>query len=573
MACWLWECRSKLKSSDVDQSRVDDLFESALDSCLLLILLKPSGDVPPALTVVQHGSVPYLSDERQTRRRMWGKVVALIRAVIRWRRVTADRSMVEETMITVPRFIRAMLRQKTDVGESHQQSRGEDRNCHSKDLVACPRVLLVLILDNHQRATARAFGLRFLCMLARALQDCSLLADALIPLVTALQTPRLVDRHILTHLQGVSHRVTGRVKETFQVLLGDLVGILREFCLARDVKPHINDEETSMKTETETETETLIQRNESDVDGGTHRNVDCHTVFILLKIWGLTVRREDWNFIEATGIIGIAAKVSTQSETNILPKSDAGVSSAVKRTGDKKKMDERISRNCRATRPQAHGSNKQEQSSISVLCHSTARTLFRSLIIQLPGTVHIPNTNLFTEPLQLNSIFGVLHEELSHCVSRAKSKAKTLGHEWRRGSSQGGDMKPYRDCTRAEAILEFASPLIGGFSDSPSHVRATPRGQGLGTGALSHKRRCQELINSPRRLMNMEDGLIFPAEKVLSNPRGSDFSITFWLLLGQDRTGHRRTVLARGQGSDRWPVIMLRGTDNRLEVRTAHNSE
>lgn len=569
MACWLWECRSKLKSSDVDQSRVDALFESASDSCLLLIVLKPSGEVPPALRVVQRGASPSPSIERQTGRRMWRKVVALIRAVIRWRGVMSDRSLVEETVTTVPRFMQAMLRRKTDVGESRQQSRGDERNCHSRDSVECPRVFLVLILDNHRRAAARASGLRFLCVLAHALRARSLLADALIPLVPALQTPRLVDRHILTHLQGVSRRVTVMVKETFQVLLGDFVNILREFCLARDTMRHMNDEETSMKTETGT----LIQRNESDVDSGTHRNVDCRTVLVLLKIWGLTVRREDWSFVGATGIIGVAATVATQSETNTLPKSDAGVNSAVKRIGDNTKVDEGISRNYRATCPQAHGSNEQDESSISVVCHSAARTLFRSLIIQLPGTVHILTHILSVEPLQLSSIFEVLHGELNHCVSRAKSKAKNLGRESRHGSSRGEGSTHDRDRTRAEAILEFAPPLIGAFSDSPPHVRATPRGPGLGTGGLSHKRRCQELINSPRRLMNIEDGLIFPAEQVLCNPRGSDFSITFWLLLGQDRTGHRRTILARGKGSERWPVVLLRGTDNRLEVKEAYSSK
>ncbi|CAN0510075.1 unnamed protein product, partial [Ectocarpus sp. 12 AP-2014] len=30
--------------------------------------------------------------------------------------------------------------------------------------------------------------------------------------------------------------------------------------------------------------------------------------------------------------------------------------------------------------------------------------------------------------------------------------------------------------------------------------------------------------------------------------------------------GHHRTVLARGHGSERWPVVLLRNTDNRLEV-------
>ncbi|CAM9106802.1 unnamed protein product, partial [Hapterophycus canaliculatus] len=114
-------------------------------------------------------------------------------------------------------------------------------------------------------------------------------------------------------------------------------------------------------------------------------------------------------------------------------------------------------------------------------------------------------------------------------------------------------------------ILEFAPPLIGGFPDSPPHDGGTAAGKAYGVGA-SHKRRSQELVSGPRRFMNMEDGLIFPAEHVLSNPRGSDFSITFWLLLAQDRTGHHRTVLARGQGSERWPVVLLRNTDNRLEV-------
>ena len=63
----------------------------------------------------------------------------------------------------------------------------------------------------------------------------------------------------------------------------------------------------------------------------------------------------------------------------------------------------------------------------------------------------------------------------------------------------------------------------------------------------------------------MEDGMQIPAEQLLANSKGPDFSITFWLYLSQDSTGKRRTILTRGYKNERWPVILLRD-DRRLEV-------
>jgi len=139
-----------------------------------------------------------------------------------------------------------------------------------------------------------------------------------------------------------------------------------------------------------------------------------------------------------------------------------------------------------------------------------------------------------------------------------------------------------RQSTRAALLSTEAADRIGpgskvkGNGKEGSNVDADDNGQsdvdggavGMGRGGIlpSHRKRCQELIGSPRRFMNMEDGFVFPAEHLLANPRGSDFSITFWLYLTQDSTGKYRTILTRGQRSERWPVVMLRDVDRRIEI-------
>ena len=560
MASWLWQCRSNLKSSDVDQSRIDALFEEAVDSCLLLILFKPAGEVPPAIEAAQRETTPYISAARLTARKRWQMAAGLVRAVVRWRTVLTGRSVVEAVATSVPRFMRAMLQRRADVGDPQQISGHEDNFYDSTGPAECLRVLLVLVLDNHQRAVARASGLRFLCVLAGALRTRSFFADALGPLVSALQTPLLVDRHILTHLCAVGRGVTFGVTATFQALLDKLGNILRE-SLADDIAVSTNDVATSATKES------IIQG--KGREGDTQRNFDCRTVLVLLQVWALTIRPEDWSFVEASDIIGTVSRVAAQCEINGRITDDRRVPSATKTFDEIIRADGMISRKLRATQAQVYGAHEQKQKCPLAICISAARALFCSLVMQLHGTARVSSSLLRAESPQLDSIFEVLYGELDECVSRARAKTRRPRHEPRRESGRGGVGAHFRDRTPSQAILEFAPPLIGGFPDSPPHVRMRATNPGSGTGSSLHKRRCQELVNSPRQLMNMEDGLVFPADHVLTNPRGSDFSITFWLFLAQDRTGHRRTVLARGQESERWPVLLLRSTDNRLEVRVA----
>jgi hypothetical protein len=61
----------------------------------------------------------------------------------------------------------------------------------------------------------------------------------------------------------------------------------------------------------------------------------------------------------------------------------------------------------------------------------------------------------------------------------------------------------------------------------------------------------------------------FPCEQLLRGGAGGgsgDFSLCLWVLLARGPTGSHRTLLTRGRGAERWPAVLLRDADCRLEV-------
>lgn len=550
MAGWLWHARSKLRSADAPQSKVDALFEEAANSCLVLMLFRPVGSVPPALIPNLPQGSPSGSlrvNAQLTARRRWRKAVAVVRVTIRWRAFISGR-MGDCILAAIPRFVRAMLRRASDTEGPQELSTSGGEGCLS--------TLLVLVLDNHQRAVARAAGIKAFSASAGSLRTRSLLADVLLSLAPAMQTPHLVDRHILSHLAAVGGGVSLGVTTAFRALLNELLRLLWQICQLREGEA---ERASSCVAGRVTTWDKLAQTNECK--SSMPRWFDARTVLVLLEVWGLTINPEDWQFMETAGVIGALSHVAAA------PLSASGhITAGGERCDDLMKEDEIASRKGRASQRQDKAASTDQRHRPLATCRAAAWTLFRALIIQLHG---IPLTTRFAahDPPQLDSIVEVLRTELTQCVTKATVKSCVADGEPECGVRRGGGAgRQYRDRTPSQVILEFAPPLIGGFPDSPPHGRGTVTSKVYGAGA-SHKRRCQELVSGPRRLMNMEDGLTFPAEYVLSNPRGLDFSITFWLLLAQDRTGHHRTVLARGHGSERWPVVLLRSTDNRLEVR------
>ena len=567
MVGWLWHSRSKLKSSDTSQSNVIALLEEAADACLVLIMFRPVAVVPPAFVPGrQDASRGTLSVLQGTARRRWRKTGAAIRAMIRWRSVVSGRFATEASGV-VPRFMRAMLRGKTDSAVPQESAWGDGEISCGESSVARLSVLLILVLDNHQRAAARTCGLQSFRTLVEMVRTPSLLADILIPLAPAMQTPQLVDRHILTHLSAAGRSVTLGVTAAFQALMCELLRLAEESCLSEKQEDEGVASSTGVSDKMSTGSE--VSRS-SGCNYPMPRLFDVRTILVMLEVWGLDVRPEDWGFMETAGIIRIVALVAS-APLRVDGDSSTEGSTGVDTSGraDSTREHEPTLRRGHASQPGkkvtlAASSDRIQRSSSTY--RAAAWTLFRALIIQLHPMALVTRVTGTTSP-QATSIMEVLHKELTKCVGKAQATSGDTNSGARRGGYRwDGEDSKHRDRTPSQAILEFAPPLIGGFPNSPPHAQATSGVKMYGAG-VSHKRRCQELVSSPCRLMNMEDGLVFPAEHVLSNPRGSDFSITFWLLLAQDQTGHHRTVLARGHGRERWPVVLLRNTDNRLEVR------
>lgn len=479
--------------------------------------------------------------------------------------------MEKDAAAAVPRFMRAMLRRNTDPERARETPSAEDSKYQMRNLSAgCLSVLLILVLDNHQRAVARASGLRSLRMLTEGLQTRSLVTDVLLPLAPALQTPWLVDRHVLTHLSTVGCDITQAVTVAFRSLMSRLLHIIREMCRSQggrgeDVTKLIRPGGTAINND-------MAEAQCSARTGNSSRLCDHRTLLVLLDILGLTIHPEDWSFMESADVVGAIALVAGLSAVQGEGTPEGGPPARATNCGGIIKAGDMKTKGSCDSYMQVH-ETPAKQPRLLATCHTAAWILLRALILQLHrvastigmGSV-VGAASPEAESAPLASVLDVLRTDLNQCILRLKSEITcTLGKQERKPGRGGWVGSRPRDRKLSQAILDFAPPLIGGFSDLPHHTRVSCGGTAPGV-AGSHKRRCQELVSSPRRLMNMDDGLMFSAEDVLSNPRSADFSITFWLLLLQDRTGHHRTVLARGCGSERWPVILLRNTDNRLEV-------
>ena len=218
-------------------------------------------------------------------------------------------------------------------------------------------------------------------------------------------------------------------------------------------------------------------------------------------------------------------------------------------------------------------------------CISSAWLLLRLLASRIPGIENsraqkqqsptILACRLSWSEL-LKPVFDVLHEEARESIYKVRrfTRAPLLASQDipASGSAQATGGAGSAD----QGLNASAGTSRMGITESVTDIHTdtsaatVPLGPACTLGAgltASHRKRCQELIGSPRRFMNMEDGFVFPAEHLLCNPgRGTDFSLSFWLYLTQDSTGKYRTILTRGHKAERWPVIMLRDVDRRIEV-------
>jgi len=83
---------------------------------------------------------------------------------------------------------------------------------------------------------------------------------------------------------------------------------------------------------------------------------------------------------------------------------------------------------------------------------------------------------------------------------------------------------------------------------------------------IVQRRRCQELIVSPMQFSRSQEGFIVQGEKLLSNFKGIDFTITCWLFLTKKTSSKSSFIVGKVSHNDAWPLIMYRGNDGKVEV-------
>ena len=124
--------------------------------------------------------------------------------------------------------------------------------------------------------------------------------------------------------------------------------------------------------------------------------------------------------------------------------------------------------------------------------------------------------------------------------------------------------------TESSGVIEGA---LKGFTDdmisklNSSSEAKDKKGEKESRGG---RRRCQELITSPRKFTQTSQALTFIPQDTPSGSKQAEFSMSFWLYLNFEFTGKPRSLVSRVyrtmRDGEKLNFINVRGTDRRLDV-------
>ena len=87
-----------------------------------------------------------------------------------------------------------------------------------------------------------------------------------------------------------------------------------------------------------------------------------------------------------------------------------------------------------------------------------------------------------------------------------------------------------------------------------------------GKDSSAHRRRCQELIVNPMQFNRNQEGFVVQGEKLLSNFKGIDFTLAFWVYVSKKSGSRYSFLMGKVSHNDAWPLIGVRGSDMKIEV-------
>jgi hypothetical protein len=123
------------------------------------------------------------------------------------------------------------------------------------------------------------------------------------------------------------------------------------------------------------------------------------------------------------------------------------------------------------------------------------------------------------------------------------------------------------------AILDVHFQLIKHFqnirmvnkSESISALQNEAKGS-RGKDVNSHRRRCQELILNPMQFGRIQEGFVVQGEKLLSNFKGIDFTLTCWVFITKKTASRSSFLVGKVSHNDAWPLLTLRASDLKAEI-------
>ena len=81
-----------------------------------------------------------------------------------------------------------------------------------------------------------------------------------------------------------------------------------------------------------------------------------------------------------------------------------------------------------------------------------------------------------------------------------------------------------------------------------------------------HKKRCQELITQPHQFSKDTSGVVILGEKLLSNYKGIDFTLSLWVFVSKKSPGKNNFITGKVSHNDAWPLVLFRGADQKLDI-------
>ena len=534
---WLWSRRSELKaaasSSENAEDQIDRLFQSVTSTLCLLTLLAPCHSAAP---------LPFsscLKPDTSKARRRWRRCVNFVTCALRWKRIAQHAECLNSIHVQST-FNFAWISSKS-IFSHVRECEKLDRKFYyasspSSSLLISWRILVHLI-QSYKCCSSRVAGLHGFHTLFSSIKLKASRSVTLSEFTRAIKASGYAGRItpsktiIFEDTASVGATAIAVVEDAFQQVLALLTSELEKFL---SLKPSAISNKLQGSTTGNAANFALLS------------NIDSRFYLLLLDAWGVNFDGKSSEFLVESRIFEILSgllqifgcsksEASDKSVSSLTtPSMPASITvSAMTSSSHFPGVSIKKSRGGGA----GTGSSKEKAVHIN-RCKEATWALLRLLVIQAScscSKVGIKknkknNTDNF-------KFLDVLYRELESAIDVMVDDGP--GHA---GGSKG----------------------VKGSDSIEDSVSMTKKNSA--SNAAAHRRRCQELISAPKCFLGTEDGMKFPPEQLLHNVKGSDFSIAFWLNLTQDFIGKHRSLVVRGHKQEKWPVMLLRPNDRRIDI-------